>query len=90
MERLDGSYIRGFTAGLQAAKEIFTCIVPDMRMHKRRMTDKEIQKIIDCAIREREQLRENPDAFIRCCANGGYEVYAKEKRSPEITLGKSD
>ena len=90
MERLDGSYIRGFTAGLQAAKEIFTYIVPDMRMHKRRMTDKEIQKIIDCAIKEREQLRENSDAFIRCCANGGYEVYAEERRSPRTTVGQSD
>lgn len=74
MEKLDGGFIRGFTAGLQKSKEIVGYICNDMRWHKRRITAKELEKALDCAIENREELRENPDAFVRCCKDG-YEVF---------------
>lgn len=75
MEKLDGSYIRGFTAGLQEAKNVLQYIYPDMKYHKRRLNLKEIEKILDCAIANREILREYPGLFIRCSSDGGYEVF---------------
>lgn len=80
MERLDSGYIRGFTAGLQMAKNIMCYMYDDMKRHKRRMNNKEIEKILDCAILHREALRENPDTFIRCSSNGGYEVFDSKRR----------
>jgi hypothetical protein len=74
LNRLDGSEIRGFTKGLQTAQEIVRYIAEDMRRHKRRYTPIEVSKALECAITQREILRENPDAFVRCCQDG-YEVY---------------
>lgn len=80
MEKLDGGYIRGFTAGLQKAQEIIKYIDFDMKLHKRRLNAKSLAEIFDIAIKEREKLRENPEAFIRCLSSGGYEVYEPNRR----------
>lgn len=80
MEKLDGSYIRGFTAGLMAGKEILGYIAKDIKHHKRRYNKNELQKVFDCAIENRETLRENPNAFVRCRKDGGYEVFVSGRR----------
>ena len=49
-----------------------------MKRHKRRITEKELKKVFDVAIEEREKLRENPFAFIRCI-EGGYELFEESQ-----------
>ena len=80
MDKLDGSYIRGFTAGLMMGKEILGYIAEDMKIHRRRYNKSELQKVFDCAIESRETLRENPNAFVRCRKDGGYEVFVSGRR----------
>lgn len=80
MDRLDGSFNRGFTAGLQKALEIMQYISDDMRVHKRKLNAKAAIEILQAAINGRETLRENPEAFVRCLSSGGYEVYNPQKR----------
>ena len=74
MEQIEWGYIRGYTDGLIKAREIINYICDDMKMHKRRITPKELDKVFDIAITGRAELRENPDAFVRCIENG-YEVF---------------
>lgn len=74
MKKLELGYAHGFTDGLKKAREIIAYISEDMRYHKRRITPKELEKILDIAIDGREKLREHPNAFIRCI-DGGYELY---------------
>ena len=37
-------------------------------------------EILNCAIKDREKLRENPEAFVRCTNDGGFEVYEPMRR----------
>lgn len=79
MDRLDGGYIKGFTDGLIKAREIIEYIDTDNRMHGHRSTIKRLSEALECAIKGREALRENPEAFVRCNSKGGYEVYEPNK-----------
>ena len=65
MDRLDGSYIKGFTAGLQKAKEIVNYINDDLKYHHLRYNSKTMSRIMATAINGRTALRENPEAFVR-------------------------
>lgn len=85
MDKLDGGYIRGFTEGLKKAQEIIRYIYPDMKAHGRKKRHRELLEAFDCAIAERETLRENPEAFVRCSHKGGYEVY-----EPNVEREKAD
>jgi len=80
LDKLSGDYIRGFTAGLQKVQEIMQYIESDMKFHKRRMNTKSLMEILNCAIKDREKLRENPEAFVRCTNDGGFEVYEPMRR----------
>lgn len=80
IDKLDGGYIRGFTKGLQKAQEIIMCIESDMKAHKRRVNVKSLIKIFNVAIKDREKLRENQEAFVRCIGDNDYEVYEPNKR----------
>lgn len=79
MERLDGGYNRGFTRGLMFSRNLLQSILPDMKTHRRKLTPAELDKIFNLAIDQRELLRENPYAFIRC-VDGGYDIFDSEKR----------
>ena len=70
-------YVQGYTAALQDAIAVIDLIQFDMKKHRRRQNYKSYRAILECMLKNRAILRENPDAFIRCNdnADGGYEVY---------------
>ena len=76
MERIEFGYNHGFTRGLLKVKEqIDKYMYEDLRQHKMRFNIKTFQEMIDCMIENRELLRENPQAFLRCKPGGGFEVF---------------
>lgn len=82
MDKLFGlQYVQGYTAALKDVLETFEGIQDDMKRHKRRQNYKSYKAIIECMLKNRVTLRENPSAFIRCNdkAEGGYEVYITNK-----------
>lgn len=77
----DPAYVQGYLAALQDVRETFEQIDGDMRRHGRKRTAKEYQKVLDTMIEGRSVLRENPDAFVRCRSDGGYEVFDAKTRT---------
>ena len=78
MERLIKGYSHGYTQALMRVKDTLNQgLAMDMKNHNIRMNTKSLQAIIDCMIKNREVLRENPWAFVRCNnkVKGGFEVY---------------
>ena len=74
-ERMEFGYNHGFTRALLKVKEqLDTNLAEDMRRHKMRFTAKNIESAVDCMIDNRELLRDNPQAFLRCKKDGGFEV----------------
>lgn len=76
MDVLDGSYIKGYTAGLLMAKEIINYIGTDLKLHHVSFNKKTLLRVMDVAIAGREALRENPEAFVRFnVGKKNFEVY---------------
>lgn len=76
MDVLDGSYIKGYTAGLFMAKEIIDYIGIDLKLHHVSFNKKTLLRVMDVAIDGREALRENPEAFVRYnTGKKDFEVY---------------
>lgn len=74
-ERIESGYNHGFTTALLKVKEqIDKNLYEDMKRHNVRFNVKNVQSVIDCMIENREILRDNPFAFIRCVSNG-FEVF---------------
>lgn len=73
----DTTYIQGYTAALQDVIDTINLIQPDLKEHHRRQSYKTYHGILECMLKNRTILRENPDAFVRCNdkVEGGYEVY---------------
>jgi hypothetical protein len=65
MERLSGEYNRGFTQGLLAVQEVLKYIQQDLAHHKKRLTPKLMDDLMQCCIKNRERLRESMNGFIR-------------------------
>ena len=81
MDRLEFGYSHGYTDALcRVRNEIEWGLLDDMKRHKRRVTQKELLAVLDCMIAGREHLRDNPFAFVRCAADGGYEIYDQNKQ----------
>lgn len=75
MTRLDFNYNWGFTSGLLKVKEqIDRNMYDDLRRHKVRFNVKTLGEMLDCMIENRELLRDEPRAFLRCKTGGGFEV----------------
>ena len=75
MERMKFGYNHGFTRGLMKVKEqIDRNMMDDMKRHKVRLNVKSLGEMLDCMIENRELLRDNPQAFLRCKNGGGFEV----------------
>lgn len=70
-------YVQGYTAALQDVLKTIDGIQLDLKHHKRRQSAKTYKAIIECMIKNRVILREEPDAFVRCNDNvdGGFDVY---------------
>lgn len=65
MERLSGEYNRGFTKGLLTIQEVIKYIQLDLAHHKKRLTPKLMDDLVQCCIENRERLRESINGFIR-------------------------
>lgn len=74
-------YVQGYTAALQDVLSTIENIQYDLKHHKRRQSFKTYKAIIECMLKYRVVLREEPCAFVRCNGNaeGGYEVYIENK-----------
>lgn len=75
MQQIEFGFSHGYTSALLRVKEtICQELADDLKRHQRRFSVKEISTMLDAMIADREKLRENPFAFVRC--NGkGWEVY---------------
>lgn len=71
-------YVQGYLAALQDVAKTIEDIQIDLKNHKRKQNAKTYKAIIECMIKNRSILREEPDAFVRCNENG-YEVYVQDK-----------
>lgn len=81
MDKLFGiQYIQGYMAAIQDVLKVLANIQTDMKLHKRKQNYKSYKAILECMLKNRTILRENPDAFIRCNDNveSGYEVYIQK------------
>lgn len=75
MERMEFGYCYGYTRALMKVREqIDSNFAKDLKRHKMRFNVKTLEKAIDCMIENRELLREDPQAFLRCKHGGGFEV----------------
>lgn len=75
MERIEFGFNHGFTRALLKVKEqLDSNLAEDMKRHNMRWNAKSIGLAIDCMIDNRELLRDNPQAFLRCKKGGGFEV----------------
>ena len=81
MDRVVEGYSIGYTHGLMRVKQTLDMsMCDDLKRHGKRLTIKTLQAIINCMIENRETLRENPWAFVRCNDNAknGFEVYVQK------------
>ncbi len=74
-------YVQGYTSALQDVLKTIEDIQVDLKHHKRRQSAKTYKAIIECMIKNRAILREEPGAFVRCNdnADGGFEVYIEKQ-----------
>lgn len=72
-------YAQGYTAALQDVLRTLDRITPDLKLHKRKQNLKTLKAIIECILKNRVILREEPDAFVRCNSEGGFEMYIENK-----------
>lgn len=74
-------YVQGYTAALQDVLETINNIQDDLKIHKRKQDSKTYKAIIECMLKNRVILREEPYAFVRCNNNidSGFEVYIRKR-----------
>lgn len=74
-------YVQGYTAALQDVLKTIDMIQMDLKCHKRRQNYKTYKAIIECMLKNRVVLREEPGAFVRCNdkAKDGFEIYIENK-----------
>lgn len=81
MERLSGDYIKGYTKAIMDLQEVFRYIQPDLKYHKLSMTPKRADEILSCCLKNREDLRENRQGFVRYNDKiKGFEFFIPERR----------
>ena len=76
-EKIEFGYAHGYTQGMMRVLDAIETVSADLKHHKRRFTQKEIAAMVKAMITDREKLRENPFAFVRCNneKKDGWEVY---------------
>lgn len=74
-------YVQGYTAALQDVIKTFELMQFDLKHHKRKQNYKTYKAIVECMLKNRVILREDPGAFVRCNddAECGYEVYIEDR-----------
>lgn len=81
-EKIEFGYAHGYTQGMMRVLDAIETVSIDLKHHKRRFTQKEMSAMIKAMIADREKLRENPFAFVRCNneKKDGWEVYEPTRR----------
>ena len=79
MEKLIPGYYHGQTVGIQMARDIICSLEDDMKRHKMRWNRKTFEALFRCILDNRIELRENPDAFIRCTREKGFELHVSKR-----------
>lgn len=75
MERMEFWFNHGFICALLKVRDqLDAAFAEDLKRHKMRLNAKTLEQAIDCMIENRELLRDNPQAFLRCKHGGGFEV----------------
>ena len=75
MERMEFGFNHGYTRALLKVREqLDSNFAEELKRHKMRLNAKTLEQAIDCMIENRELLRDNPQAFLRCKQGGGFEV----------------
>lgn len=79
MDRIEFGFNHGYTRALMDLKSITNVsFFEDCKRHKKRVNAKTMQEYLQCAIDNREILRDNPWSFIRCTGEGKdckFEIY---------------
>ena len=72
--------VQGYTAALQDVLKVIDDIQVDLKIHKRRQNYKTYKAIVECMLKNRVVLREEPHAFVRCSTTNqdGFEVYIEK------------
>ena len=88
-EKLVPGFYHGQTVGIQMVHEILAYLGPDMKRHNMRWNQKTFDLLFNCIIANRLELRENPDAFIRCTNEKGFELHVpasqrRERNDPAV------
>ena len=60
MERLSGDYIRGYTKAIQDIQETVDSVAD-----YKKLNNKSIKELLECVLKNRAELRENRNGFIR-------------------------
>lgn len=79
-QRLDGSYIRGYTRAIMDLQEVFLAVEREMRMRRRgALPFRQIHEILGVALENREGIREKDGGFVRWnAAKKNFEFYRPE------------
>lgn len=84
MDRLSGDYNRGYTKAIQDIAKVVKYIQEDLTFHKKRLTPKLTEELLDCCLHNRERLRESVNGFIRYNSKGYFEFYEPGVRNESI------
>lgn len=68
--KLELGYRHGFTNGVVKIQDLMQGVFEDIRHHQCVPNEKQIIRFLDACIKYREDLCENPWAFIRCEGTG--------------------
>ena len=74
----DYCYVQGYTAALQDVLNTFEQIQPDLKRHGKKQSYKTYKELVECMLKNRTCLREIPNSFIRCRADGEFEAWREK------------
>ena len=78
-QRLDPGFVRGYTQALLDVQEIFKENAWDLKIHKKHMSEKYVQKLIKAIIDNRENVRERWEFIRYDTRKDDFENYIPEK-----------
>lgn len=79
IEKLSGEY--NYTKALIDIQNIFNYVHSDLRYHRKKWSKNTIDKLLNCCIKEKENIREDKDGFIK---------YNEQKRDFEFYKRESN
>ena len=80
MEQIEFGFSYGYTQAIMKIEDLIDGLSQDLKLHRRRFTEKEVKAFLACVLANRHVLQEDPFVFIRCNNNapGGYECFVED------------